>query len=168
MFTRESLFQVRDTTELMKMDWKDFEWFSKYFFEALGYERTHVTTKHGEFAGDGGIDVEMYKDGEKIYVQCKRWIVGFNGSFLPLHAIRELGGCMLRDGVKKGMVITTLDLDESGKREARLMNIELYGISEIGREMKMINPAFDTKKSRGWFLRVLIYLVKILKVVWRG
>ena len=170
MFTRENLIQLQSTRELETLDWSDFEWFSKYFFEHLGYERAHVTGKHGEFDGDGGIDVEMYKDNEKIYVQCKRWNVGFNGRILPLHVIRELGGCLLRDGVKKGVVITTLDLDDSGKKEAKLMNIDLYGLAEITQNMKLINPKFDleTKEKKiGFWHRVLWLIVRLFKFFFR-
>lgn len=165
MFQREDLFRLRDSKQLIGMNWRDFEWFTKYFFESLGYQRTHVTGKHGEFHGDGGIDVEMYKDGEKIYVQCKRWLTGFNGSILPLHVIRELGGCLLRDKVTKGVVITTLELDESCKKEARLMNIELYGLTEIIEKMKIIHPDFDKKKKIGFMRKLLILIVKILKFI---
>jgi hypothetical protein len=159
MFTREDFLQLQSAEQLVTMDWSDFEWFSKFFFEFLGYERTYVTGKHGEFDGDGGIDVEMYSNNEKIYVQCKRWNVGFNGTILPLHVVRELGGCLLRDNVKKGIVITTLDLDESCKREAQLMNIELYGLAEIIEKMKLVNPMFDINyqevREVGWFTMIV-------------
>ncbi len=161
MFTRENFLQICSAADLRDMDWKDFEWFSKYFFEYFGYERTHVTGKHGEFDGDGGIDIEMYKNNEKIYVQCKRWHVGFRGTILPLHVIRELGGCLLRDNVKKGIVITTLNLDESGKKEAKFMNIELYGLAEIIEKMKMIHPEFDAQKKIG-FLRKIFLIMKAI------
>jgi restriction endonuclease Mrr len=151
------------------MNGRDFEWFAKYFFENFGYQRTHITEKHGELQGDGGVDVIMYKDLEKIYVQCKRWSRGFHDIFLPLAVIRELGGCMLRDNVKKGMVFTTLMLDEHGKREAGLMNIELYGLREIVEKMKSINPDFDVQIQRNflqlllhWIGRVLRFFVSIL------
>ncbi len=170
MFTRENLFQLQNTAQLLTMDWSDFEWFSKYFFEHFGFQKTHVTTKHGEFDGDGGIDVEMYDGEGKIYVQCKRWTVGFNGTILPLHVVRELGGCMLRDGVRKGVVMTTLDIDESCKREARLMNIDLYGLAEIAQSMKIINPEFDVemkKKKVGFWHRVLWLVVWLFKLFFR-
>lgn len=163
MFQRESLLLLCNTAQLKEMDWKDFEWFSKYFFEYFGYERTHVTGKHGEFDGDGGIDVEMYKGNEKFYVQCKRWHVGFKGTILPLHVIRELGGCLLRDRVKKGVVITTLDIDESGKKEAKLMNIELYGLTEIIEKMKIVNPEFDSLKKIGFLQKILLFMRGIFR-----
>jgi len=171
MFTRENLSQLKNTAQLLTMDWSNFEWFSKYFFEHFGFEKTHVTGKHGEFDGDGGIDVEMYDGEGKIYVQCKRWTVGFNGTILPLHVVRELGGCMYRDRVKKGVVMTTLDIDESCKREAKLMNIELYGLAEIAANMKLINPEFgievvptEIKKRKvslwGRFLLVVAWIYR--------
>lgn len=170
MFTRENLLELQNAGQLLTMDWKDFEYFSKYFFEHFGYQKTLVTRKHGEFDGDGGIDVEMYDDEGKIYVQCKRWTVGFNGTILPLHVVRELGGVMLRDGVKKGIVMTTLDIDESCKREAKLMKIELYGLAEIAEKMKLINPEFnvETKKKKiGFWHRILLLIAAVFKFFFR-
>lgn len=170
MFTRENIHTLRSTEEIKRMNGRDFEWFAKYFFEVLGYQGTHTTEKHGELQGDGGVDVIMYKDAEKIYVQCKRWSRGFHDIFLPLAVIRELGGCMLRDKVKKGIVFTTLIFDEHGKREAGLMNIELYGINEIVEKMTVINPQFDTRIQRSFlqillhcFSKVLRYIIMILR-----
>lgn len=170
MFERKDLLHLRSTEELKHMSGNDFEWFAKYFFEHLGYQGTHRTEKHGALQGDDGVDVEMYKDTEKIYVQCKRHRNGFHGVYLPLHVIRELGGCMLRDKVKKGIVFTTLMLDEHGKREAGLMNIELYGLKEIVEKMKFISPHFDTQIQRSylqlllrWIGRVLRFFVTILR-----
>lgn len=166
MFTRENLSELQNIGQLLTMDWSDFEWFSKYFFEHLGYERTHVREKHGELAGDGGVDVEMFSNNEKIYVQCKRWNFGFNETILPIRIIRELGGCMLRDRVNRGIVMTTLGLDETCKREAQLMNIELYGLMQIAEKMKMINPNFDVvlkKKKLGFWRRLFLIIGAVVR-----
>lgn len=163
MFKREDLSRIQNTARLEAMEWKDFEWFSKYFFEYLGYERTHVTGKHGEFNGDGGVDIEMYKDNEKIYVQCKRWSWGFKGPTLPVHIVRELGGCLLRDGVKKGIVITTLDIDETDRREAQKMNIELIGLSQIVEIMSQLNPEFNKVMKIGFWRKFFRFFGRVLR-----
>jgi hypothetical protein len=56
--------------------------------------------------------------------------------------IRELGGCMLRDGVKKGIVIATLKCEKRDREEAKKMNIELICENEIAEKMRTINPMF--------------------------
>ncbi len=145
---------------------KDFEWFCKFFFDNSGYESVAVTQKHGERQADGGIDITMRKSGEKIYVQCKRWAFGFGAeNVLPVRVIRELGGCMLRDDVRKGIVITTLKIDELGKREAALMNIETMGHEEISAQMKFVTPTFNQEKRIGFFRKLLDVLYRAIRII---
>lgn len=145
---------------------KDFEWFCKFFFDNVGYESVMVTKKHGERQADGGIDVTMKKDGERIYVQCKRWAFGFGEqNVLPVRVIRELGGCMLRDDVHKGIVITTLKIDDLGKREAQLMNIDVMGHQEIADRMKFVTPTFNEKKRIGFFGKLFTILGRIFRII---
>lgn len=165
MFSKEKLTELKEVADIMDITPRDFEWFSKFLFEHLGYESVFVTKKHGELEGDGGIDLTMVKNYEKIYVQCKKWRFGFKDSFLPVHVIRELGGCMLRDKVHKGIVITTLEIDPLDEREAQLMNIELIGKTKLIEYMTSINPEFNQHKKIGIFRRLLNILTYIFKVI---
>jgi len=165
MFLKEDLIKLRNLADIEAITPRDFEWFSKFLFEHLGFASVFVTKKHGELEGDGGIDLTMFQNKEKIYVQCKKWRFGFKDSILPVHVIRELGGCMLRDKVHRGVVITTLEIDPLGEREAQQMNIELIGKLELIKYMVTINPIFNQHKQIGIFRHLLNLLVSIFKFI---
>lgn len=164
MFNKEALTKLCNIAEIEAITPRDFEWFSKFLMEHLGYEKVFVTEKHGEREADGGVDLTMFK-GEKIYVQCKHLRFGFNGNILPVKIIRELGGCMLRDKVNRGIVITTLEVDELGKREADKMNIGLIGQSQLIEYMKTINPEFNVQKKVGLLRRFWNLILGIIGLV---
>jgi hypothetical protein len=82
-----------------------------------------------------------------------------------VRVIRELGGCMLRDGVIKGTFLTTLTYDETAKREAQMMNIKLYGLHEIADAMRALNPKFRTKarfKNLRMFWRIVAGTLRLI------
>jgi len=139
---------LHSVDQIEGLRWRDFEWFSKWFLEALGHPHIEVTKKYGELGGDRGIDLKWEENGEKILGQCKRWSPSFRGTFrgtLPVRVVRELGGCMLRDGARRGVFLTTLTYDETARREAEQMHIQLYGKKEIVEVMHTLNPKFRTK-----------------------
>lgn len=161
MFTKGDFQSLKALDQIMVMPSRDFEWFSKFLLEHLGHTGVQVTQKHGLYYGDGGVDTVSHLNGEKFYGQCKRWHPNFRGCFngkLPVRIIRELGGCMLRDGVRRGIIITTLEYDETDKSEAEKMHIALIGKHEISSEMKMILPSFR-ERQRYSFLRIMGLLV---------
>jgi HJR/Mrr/RecB family endonuclease len=137
MFTRQDIQKLSSYEDITKLHPKDFEWFSKFLLEDLGYNSVFVT----EYRADHGIDLKAKYDGEGVLGQCKRWNKGYKG-VLPVKELRELGGCMLRDGFKNGVFITTLPFDVTDKREAKKMNIELIGKNEICKYLRSKNSNF--------------------------
>lgn len=171
MFTREDFQSIRALDQITTLHPKDFEWFCKFFLEQRGHAGVQVTQKHGKYKGDGGVDTVSFVNGEKVYGQCKRWNPNFWGCFngrLPVRVVRELGGCMLRDGVKKGVMLTTLEYDDTDKREATQMNIELIGRQEIALTMKVLVPTFRTGKRFGVLRMIGKIIVVLLKMLLRG
>lgn len=166
MFTEKMFQKLRGIDDIATLHPRDFEWFTKFLLEKKGHAGVWVTQKHGKLHGDGGIDVESLLNGIKVYTQCKRWRSTFRGTFkgyLPVRVIRELGGCMLRDKVTKGIVVTTLTFEGLDRGEAAKMNIELIGREEIVQEMLRINPKFR-QRSRLHLLTILRQL--FLAVRW--
>ncbi len=168
MFKNGRLESLTSMSEIMGMSWKDFEWFTKFFLEKRGHHSVFVTKKHGALGGDGGVDVESFRDGKMNYTQCKRWNPSFRGTFkglLPVRVIRELGGCMLRDNVQQGIIMTTLCYESLDLLEAKKMNIELIGRNEIIKAMKEMNPKFDRVSLKRfvylplWMLRWIFLLM---------
>jgi restriction endonuclease Mrr len=168
MFKQEDFQRLRGIDQIENMKWKDFEWFSKFFLEARGHKSVFVTKKSGEYQGDRGIDTVSEFNGEKFYSQCKRWSPTFRGTFkgqLPVRVIRELGGCMLRDKVNRGVFFTTLTYDETARKEAQQMNIELFGKHEIAEAMHALNPKFRTKprfKALRFIWRIIVGFLRLV------
>lgn len=161
MFTREQLQALSSIDDIAKLSPRDFEWFTKFLLEKKGHTGVFVTEKHGELNGDGGVDVRSFVNGKKVYTQCKKWSPSFKGTFrgfLPVRVIRELGGCMLRDKVSEGLIVTTLSFEGLDRKEAGLMNIHLIGREEIVKEMQLVNSRFRERQK----LRISTVLWRIL------
>lgn len=51
------------------LSWQEFEWLVSEAYRRKGYS----VIERGGNAPDGGVDLELRKDGRKTIVQCKRW-----------------------------------------------------------------------------------------------
>lgn len=156
MFTKQDIQKLTSYEDIKKLHPKDFEWFSKYLLEEIGYSSVFVTP----YNADQGIDLYASYNGKDFLGQCKRWNKGYKG-VLPVKELRELGGCMLRDGYKNGVFITTLPFDATDKREAKKMNIELIGKQEICKYMSIKNTKFNSRSSTKNSFNVLSHLSHI-------
>jgi restriction system protein len=68
--TRRGLASIR------ALSWQDFELLVGNAYQRLGYRLTET----GGGGADGGVDLILRKDGQKILVQCKRWNSGNVGA----------------------------------------------------------------------------------------
>ncbi len=92
--------QVRSAAEfLSRMSWQEFEiWIGDYFM-SQGYEVTRAGGAHA----DGGVDIELHKDGELYLVQCKH----YRAWKVPVETVRDLYGVMTSRGASGGFVVTS-------------------------------------------------------------
>jgi len=96
--------------KLKSTDPYDFEVIVNRLLYAMGYGEFKVTAK----SGDGGVDgiIDQDKLGlEKIYMQAKRYTKGDVGGRDMTHFI----GAVSRDGINKGIFVTTSSFSESAK-----------------------------------------------------
>ncbi len=113
---------------------RQFEFFAKEFLELMGHKKIYVTKSFG----DRGVDVISEFGGEKIYTQCKKWNKGTKKlNTLPVKEVRCLGGCLLRDGINKGIMFTTLEIDSYTRKECANMRIMCIGKSEIIEKLEL-------------------------------
>ena len=101
----------------------EFEEYIASMFEALGYKAQAVGGSH-----DGGIDVVIEKEGEKSYVQCKKYMTKKVG----VHEVRDFVGALadkLASG--KGYFITTNIFTLDAKRYADGQPVELVDGSKL-------------------------------------
>lgn len=69
------------------------------FFRQQGYS----VTETGGKGPDGGVDLELRKDGELHLVQCKQW----QALKVSVKVVRELYGVMAAQGAAGGYVVTS-------------------------------------------------------------
>lgn len=87
------------TEALAEMSWQDFELLMGQWFKTQGYDVVQAGGAHA----DGGIDIELRKDGELYLVQCKH----YRAWKVPVDTVRDLYGVMTSRGAAGGFVITS-------------------------------------------------------------
>jgi restriction system protein len=88
----------KDLDTLKELSWREFEELVGESFRRRGY---FVLENPGAGA-DGGVDLRLRKDGQKIYVQCKHWKTRRVG----VSVVRELYGVISDKGADEGIVVT--------------------------------------------------------------
>lgn len=108
----------------------EFEVWCGHLLEILGYENIEYTEVI-ENSGDGGKDIICYKDGIKIYVECKRYSMEKDARYKVSRGIIEkFFGVMIGDNVCKGLLLTTAtptgDAIEYAKKLPKGYSIEIF------------------------------------------
>lgn len=84
---REKLLQSQSGIESIRMlSWQEFELLVGQAYRLQGYR----VEENGGGGADGGIDLTLYKDQQKLIVQCKRW----KNYSIGVNLVRELFGVM--------------------------------------------------------------------------
>ncbi len=102
---------------LRNMSWRDFELLVGAAFRLRGY----TVTEAGGGGADGGIDLQLTKDGETFLVQCKQW----RAYKVSVNIVRELLGVMAAQGAAGGFVVTSGVFTAEAQAFAKGLNIEL-------------------------------------------
>ena len=135
MFSEKDFQNLQSIEQVKALRGKDFEYFSKYFLESIGFEKVQVLPqKFGKW------DLNAYKNGELFAVECKGWAKNaFGNENLPQKPIEVLDSRMRQRGVKNGIFMGNLksypEILEFGKR----FNIEVFGIDEIKNSVKFVS-----------------------------
>ena len=87
------------TQAVSAMSWQDFEQLVGAYFRKQGFE-VHRTGGSGP---DGGVDLQLRRDGELTLVQCKQW----RAFTVGVGVVRELYGVMAAQGAVGGYVVTS-------------------------------------------------------------
>jgi len=101
---------------LKRFSWREFEQITSAYFHDHGYQ-VQVT----DDGPDGGVDVILYKNGYRYFVQCKHWRV----SKVPLNVVRELYGVIMAEGAAGGVVVASGRFTEDAAAFAKGKNIQL-------------------------------------------
>ena len=91
--------QQRSLASVRALSWSEFELLTGEAYRRQGYR----VTETGGGGADGGIDLILHKDGEKLLVQCKQWRV-FKVGVKP---VRELYGVLMAHRVDGAIFVTS-------------------------------------------------------------
>jgi restriction system protein len=99
------------------LSWRQFESIVGEAFRRRGYS----VMENAVDGPDGGVDLVLRKNGEKFYVQCKRW----KQSRVGVKPIRELYGVIAASSAKGGFFVASGDYTEEARAFAARAGIEL-------------------------------------------
>jgi len=93
----ELLDRQTSVKSIKAVNWKDFE-----YLVSEAYRRQGYSVQENTFDGaDGGVDLVLNKDGNRILVQCKNW----RSRKVGVSTIRELFGVVTAESANEGIVV---------------------------------------------------------------
>ena len=108
---------TRGSADLMDISWREFEQLIGETFRERGFSVAETPS-----GPDGGVDLELRKNGELHLVQCKRW----RAYKVGVEIVRELYGVMAARGAAGGYVISSGVFTNEAEKFAHGRNIELW------------------------------------------
>lgn len=133
---------------LTGISWQEFEVLVGEAFRRKGYS----VEESGGGGADGGVDLILRKDGEKVLVQCKQW----RAYKVGVKAVRELYGVMAATGASHGYVVISGRFTEDAVRFATGREIDLIDGEKLNRliraikhERKVVIPKAGTAVQEG-------------------
>lgn len=99
------------------MSWQQFEQLVGEGFRRQGYQIKET----GQAGPDGGVDLELRRNGELHLVQCKQW----RAQRVGVDVVRELYGAMAAKGAAGGFVVTSGRFTDEARRFAEGRNVQL-------------------------------------------
>jgi len=122
---------------LQGMSWREFEMLVGEGFRLQGYQVVE-SFKPGP---DDGIDLMLWKDGEKYLVQCKQW----RAFKVGVPVVRELYGAMAAKGAAGGFVVTSGRFTPEAEAFANGRNLWLLDGPQLHRLLKQARGRSSAK-----------------------
>jgi len=108
---------------IRSISWREFEELVGEAYRRKGYS----VTETGGGGADGGVDLVLRKDGDKLLVQCKHWKIVKVG----VKVIREVYGIVAAEGATGGIIISSGTFTQEAKDFAKDKPLELLDGSEL-------------------------------------
>jgi restriction system protein len=102
---------------ITSMSWRDFERLVGEVFRRQGF----TVSGFGGQGPDGGVDLELTKNGERYLVQCKHW----RKRQVGVTVVRELNGVVSAQGAHGGFVVTGGEFSREAREFAESCGIKL-------------------------------------------
>jgi ssDNA-binding Zn-finger/Zn-ribbon topoisomerase 1 len=116
---------------------REIDWFQFEKLVALAYSGQGLVTRKGGANSDGGIDLVLEQQGERIGIQCKHWKAWNVG----VKVVREMIGAMADARLKKGIIVSLKGCSGEAKALAARHSIELVEESGLLGLLKYLNQA---------------------------
>lgn len=130
--------EINSTLELLaNISWEKFERLIGQYFEKEGYT---VNQKGGAHA-DGGIDIELHKDGNLYLVQCKHYFKSKMPIGEPI--VRDLYGAVNKQGAFGGFIVTSSRFTPQAKAYVEGINMTLIDGEMLSRIIKVQMPVIS-------------------------
>ncbi|MEN6489059.1 MAG: restriction endonuclease [Smithella sp.] len=110
--------------------WREFEELVGEAYRRFGYS----VTETGGGGADGGVDLVLRKNGEKLLVQCKHWKLEKIG----VKVVRELYGVVAAEGASGGIVICSGAFTQEARDFARGKPMELIEGTALARMVEEV------------------------------
>ena len=140
---RELLLHATDGGEpaaaIDAMGWQDFELLVAEGFRLQGF----AVTEKGGASADGGVDLELTKDGEKWLVQAKHW----RAKQVPVEVVREIAGVMPFRRAIGAYVVTSGRFTAPAREFANGRGIKLVNGSTLSGMLAQARASLDAKAS---------------------
>jgi restriction system protein len=140
---RELLLHVTDggapAAAIDAMSWQDFELLVAEGFRLKGF----VVAEKGGASADGGVDMELTKDGEKWLVQAKHW----RAKQVPVEVVREIAGVMPFRRAIGAYVVTSGRFTAPAREFANGRGIKLVNGSTLSGMLAQARASLDAKAS---------------------
>lgn len=155
---RDRRHLVEWTTNLRLLTAEEFEWLVGEVFRREGWEVRETGRQDGP---DGNVDLELTHDGQRMIVQCKRWVP----RLVSVNEIRKFAGTLMREGLagSAGIFVTLSGFTDQARAEAETIGITLVDNRYLYSRIEMVRraepcdicqkPMILARSSRGWWLR---------------
>lgn len=128
---RELLANTRTRDRLEALTWHDFE-----LLVGEAYRRQGYTVKElGGDGPDGGVDLVLHRDGERIFVQCKHW----KAMSVGVDVVRQIFGVMAAHGGSGCVVVTSGKFTAAAQDFAKGRNVDLVDGPKLFRLMESVS-----------------------------
>ena len=122
---------------LKAIDWFQFEKVVSVIYEVRGCSVKRL----GGAKPDGGIDLIVEKDGERLVIQCKHWRKWNVG----VRHIRELLGALVDSKIEKGVLVTLRGCTPEATELANKHGIHIVDQKELVALMQMADGSLDKR-----------------------
>jgi restriction system protein len=118
------------------MTWVEFERLIGEAYRRRGY----AVSERGGSHPDGGIDLVLTQNSQRLLVQCKHW----KQRSVGVNVIRELRGVIAAENASGGCVVTSGAFTQEAKRFARSCRVELVDAEGLVALLHDVVPKRDT------------------------